>query len=318
MDESKLIRKFCNFSSISVDSYWQTREGLEVKYAHILPGQTWQVSTFKNHEWKIRQTEGGVQVCFQEVIEKDDYYVCVVQEPTKIQYSLSQMLHFNAFQGTSTANSLDFSNIKEILDKILLNIIQNPKELKYRKLPFHNTKIDSFIMKPRAVLDFLLTIGFEKNSAQDALELSLPVTPLELEMQINDLKKAGQLLLDEVLAASKRKSQPLQSDKNDLNLECSNCKKLINDGSQNLNDSWLLNQGEFRYECTECETIYCCDCFDNWRSGKLKKPQTKQLHHICTFKTIAPKSRLWDHARNGPMPQPPQPNNKNMSKFWGY
>jgi hypothetical protein len=320
IEEFAISKRFLNFSGFDVDAFWLRGDGVEVKYGvNISAGATWVINTFANHHWNIRTHHGNVllqtesQPPMAPLKERDTVDVIIVP-PTTLQLSLCDLL--------SNQSEVLFK-AKVTLDKIILNVINDSRNERYRTLPYHNSNVQQ-LLNVSGTKSFLFACGFTEDvidgasstsSSTGGLRLSLPVTSAGVDQQLSHLRHCGQLLLDEMTTRTKRDAHPLDASRagsGSHSLQCMGCAKQIDDGSASLNDAWLMQQGEYRYECDECHSCLCVDCFDRWRAQQLTL--SGKQHRCENFSMVKPKTRRYD----GPLPSPPHPTSKRNAKFWGY
>jgi hypothetical protein len=285
----KILRRIKNTSSVKVDCFWVTGEGTEVFYQSLTVSEIYSSITFDDHRWNVRMHPSAVLLSYSEQISSsfdlDVSFVvdCKVNEPTQLQYALNDLM---------TKNNIEsFWKSKETINRILLNIIQEPNNQKFKCLKASNQKIKQTIIDMKGAVDFLLACGFSTKRENDDFLLEFQSEDVE------KLKKAGDLLTNESATFSKRQSNPLKYDGKTTDVPCCDeCKKQIDDGKESLNSAWLIASGEFRYECEYCKHCLCGDCFDKYRKSEDFLRKEKQEKRKCdhNFQPIKPKSRGWD------------------------
>lgn len=312
----KILRRIKNNTNDKVDCYWLTGEEHEVFYETLEIGQVYSSQTYSDHRWNVRMHKNGVLLSYSESITNSfgndvSYTVdCLVNMPSALQCALNDLI---------TKNEMEkFWKAKETLSKVLLNIIQNTNDDRYKTVKASNQKIKDTLIDVKGAVDFLLACGFTTKRENNDYFLQFPTYDQDFEK----LKKAGELLMVESATLSKRQSNPLKYEgKSGNQVVCDACKKEIDDGKDSLNDAWLLAKGEFRYECEYCKRCLCSDCYDVWRKSEEYMRNGKQEKGKCdhNYQSIKPKSRGWDWTQGG-MPNPPEfdPNSERTKKFWGW
>ena len=64
-----------------------------------------------------------------------------------------------------------FQDAKEILLKLINNILRDPQNVKFRRIRLSNPKVESMLLNANGAFDILFSIGFEEDT--DALILPL-------------------------------------------------------------------------------------------------------------------------------------------------
>ena len=95
---------------------------------------------------------------------------------------------------TSIVNKLNentkevFGEAKNILGRLLSNIIREPENIKYRKIRMNNPKIENLLLNTSGAFDVLFSVGFEENDENLILPLATPMTIIKaFESAISNL-----------------------------------------------------------------------------------------------------------------------------------
>ena len=86
---------------------------------------------------------------------------------------------------TSIANKLNdneqkvFQDAKEILLKLLNNILRDPHNVKYRRIRLNNPKVETMLLNANGAFEILFSVGFEEDSDALVLPLSAPIEILK-------------------------------------------------------------------------------------------------------------------------------------------
>ena len=95
---------------------------------------------------------------------------------------------------TSIVNKLNkntkevFQEAKEILGRLLNNIIREPDNIKYRKVRMNNPKIENLLLNANGAFDVLFSVGFEENDENLILPLAAPMNIIKaFESAISNL-----------------------------------------------------------------------------------------------------------------------------------
>ena len=86
---------------------------------------------------------------------------------------------------TSIVNKLNentievFQEAKDILGRLLNNIIREPENIKYRKVRMNNPKIESLLLNANGAFDVLFSVGFEENDENLILPLAAPMNVIK-------------------------------------------------------------------------------------------------------------------------------------------
>ena len=82
-----------------------------------------------------------------------------------------------------------FQDAKEILIKLINNILRDPQNVKYRRIRLSNPKVESMLLNANGAFEILFSVGFEEDTDALILPLSASIEVLKVfQKAIEDLK----------------------------------------------------------------------------------------------------------------------------------
>ena len=72
-----------------------------------------------------------------------------------------------------------FQEAKDILGRLVNNIIREPENIKYRKVRMNNPKIENLLLNANGAFDVLFSVGFEENDENLILPLAAPMNVIK-------------------------------------------------------------------------------------------------------------------------------------------